>query len=104
MHDLCRQLASVLKKESINFSQIENMFINFASFEQAQEICNQLTVDEIHSKIDMFAEQFCPVIKKLEQHYHIMQAEYATGIVFKRQQDLRLIYDRPATLLQQISF
>ncbi|WLE96651.1 MAG: hypothetical protein QTN59_18455 [Candidatus Electrothrix communis] len=33
--------------------------------------------------------------KKLEQHYHwsIMQAEYATDIVFKRQQDLKHIYD-----------
>jgi len=89
-------LASKLTKESINFSQLDNMFVDFTSFEQAQEICDQLTVDEIHEKLDMFAKQFCPVINKLEQSYHwsIMQAEYATDIVFKQQQDLQRIYDQ----------
>lgn len=71
------------------------MFINFDSFEYAQEINDQLTVDVIHEKLNMFADKFCPVINKLEQRYHwsIMQAEYATDIVFKRQQDLKAIYD-----------
>ncbi len=88
-------LASVLENQSVSFSLIDNMFVDFASFEHAQKICDQLTVDEIHEKLDIFAEKFCPVIKKLEQHYHwsIMQAEYATDIVFKRQQDLQYIYD-----------
>jgi len=89
-------LASELTKESVNFSQLDNMFIDIASFEQAQEISDRLTVDEIHEKLDMFAEQFCPIVKELEQSYHwsIMQAEYATDIVFNRQQDLQLIYDQ----------
>ena len=57
------------------------MFVNFDSFEHAQAISDQLTVDTIHKKLDIFADKFCPVIKKLEQHYHwsIMQAEYATA-------------------------
>ncbi|HHB75728.1 MAG TPA: MarR family transcriptional regulator [Desulfobulbus sp.] len=90
------QLASALNKQSVSFIQIDNMFVDFASFEQAQAINDQLTIDEIHKKLDKFAEQFCPVIKKLEQHYHwsIMQVEYATDIVFKRQQDLQSIYDQ----------
>ena len=88
-------LASALKKESVSFSQIDNMFVNFDSFEHAQAISDQLTVDTIHKKLDIFADKFCPVIKKLEQHYHwsIMQAEYATDIVFNRQEDLQYIYD-----------
>lgn len=88
-------LASALETQSISFSLIDNMFVDFASFEHAQKICGQLTVDQIHEKLDMFAEKFCPVIKKLEQHYHwsIMQAEYATDIVFKQQQDLQHIYE-----------
>lgn len=88
-------LASTLEKHSVNYSQVDNMFINFDSFEYAQEINDQLTVDVIHEKLNMFADKFCPVINKLEQRYHwsIMQAEYATDIVFKRQQDLKAIYD-----------
>jgi len=88
-------LASALKKESVSFSQIDNMFVNFDSFEHAQAISDQLTADTIHEKLDIFADKFCPVIKKLEQHYHwsIMQAEYATDIVFNRQEDLQYIYD-----------
>jgi len=93
------QLASSLNKQSVSFTQIDNMFVDFASFEQAQEINDHLTIDEIHKKLDTFAEQFCPVIKKLEQYYHwsIMQVEYATDIVFKRQQDLQSIYDQLVT-------
>lgn len=92
-------LASELNKQSVSFTQIDNMFVDFASFERAQKISNQLTVDEIHEKLDKFAEQFCPVIKKLEQYYHwsIMQVEYATDIVFKRQQDLQNIYNQLVT-------
>ena len=88
-------LASALKKESVSFSQIDNMFASFDSFEHAQTISDQLRVDTIHKKLDIFADKFCPVIKKLEQHYHwsIMQAEYATDIVFNRQEDLQYIYD-----------
>jgi len=93
------QLASSLNKQTVSFTQIDNMFVDFASFEQAQEINDHLTIDEIHKKLDTFAEQFCPVIKKLEQYYHwsIMQVEYATDIVFKRQQDLQSIYDQLVT-------
>lgn len=88
-------LASALEKQSVSFSQIDNMFVDFASFEHAQKICDQLTVEEIHDKLDLFAKKFCPIIEKLERQYHwsIMQAEYATDIVFKRQQDLQNIYD-----------
>ena len=35
-------LASALKKESVSFSQIDNMFVNFDSFEHAQTISDQL--------------------------------------------------------------
>lgn len=93
------QLASMLNSQSVGFSQIDNMFTDFSSFEQAQEIYNQFTVDEIHEKIDLFANQFCPVIKKFDRSYHwsIMQAEYATDIVFKRQQDLQPVYNQLVT-------
>lgn len=93
------QLASMLNSQSVDFSQLDNMFTDFSSFEQAQEIYNQFNVEEIHEKLDLFANQFCPVIRKFDRSYHwsIMQAEYATDIVFKRQQDLQPLYDQLVT-------
>ena len=93
------QLASMLNSRSVSFSQLDNMFTDFSSFEQAQEIYNQFNVDEIHEKLDLFADQFCPVIKKFDRGYHwsIMQAEYAADIVFKRQQDLQPVYNQLVT-------
>ena len=93
------QLASMLNSRSVSFSQLDNMFTDFSSFEQAQEIYNQFNVDEIHEKLDLFADQFCPVIKKFDRgcHWSIMQAEYAADIVFKRQQVLQPVYNQLVT-------
>jgi hypothetical protein len=51
-------------------------------------------VETRHERLDLFAEQYCPIIKQLSFRYHwsIMHAEYATDIVFKHQKDLQLIY------------
>jgi hypothetical protein len=88
-------LAATLNQQNINFTLIDNVFVNIESFEDAQKISDQLKVDIIHQKLDMFAEQFCPIIRQFDLRYHwsIMQAEYATDIVFKRQQDLQNMYD-----------
>ena len=87
-------LASSLQKQEIGYTLIDNVFTNIDSFAEAQKISDQLTVDRIHKKIDEFANKFCPVIKKFDLRYHwtIMQSEYATDIVFKRQADLQDIY------------
>jgi len=44
--------------------------------------------------LDHFARQYCPVVQTLNLAYHwsIMQAEYATDLVFKRQADLQAFY------------
>jgi hypothetical protein len=45
--------------------------------------------------LDKYSHLFCPVMDVFEQDYHwsIMQAEYATDIVFKEQKVLKSIYD-----------
>lgn len=87
-------LASSFQKQEIGYTLIDNVFTNIDSFAEAQKISDQLTVDCIHKKIDEFADKFCPVIKKFDLRYHwtIMQSEYATDIVFKKQADLQDIY------------
>jgi hypothetical protein len=73
---------------------MDNLFVSIENFSKAQQIADRLKVDLIHKILDRFTDQYCPVIKKLKLRYHwsIMQAEYATDIVFNHQQDLQGIY------------
>lgn len=89
-------LASKLRKRNIDYHLIDNVFTSIDNFPKAQKIADQLKVDMIHKALDRFADQYCPAIAKFNLRYHwsIMQAEYATDIVFKRQQDLQAIYDQ----------
>ena len=87
-------LANQLKKRKLNCQLLDNLFVSIDGFAKAQQIAERLNVKVIHKILDRFANQFCPIIKKLKLRYHwsIMQAEYATDIVFNRQQDLQSIY------------
>ena len=87
-------LAAALRKQGIKYTLIDNAFVNIDSFTTAQNLSHELIVAIIHRRLDTFAERCCPIIKRFNLSYHwsIMQAEYATDIVFKRQQDLQLIY------------
>ncbi len=87
-------LAAQLAKEQIAFEQIDNAFLRIADFNRANEIAAALDMAAIHHKLDCLAGQYCPAVKQLELFFNwsIMQAEYATDIVFKRQPTLQAIY------------
>lgn len=88
-------LASELKQKGIGYSQIDNAFDAIDDFDAAQKLADELDVDELHRILDHYSRLFCPVMDTFEQQYHwsIMQAEYATDIVFKEQAVLKSIYD-----------
>lgn len=88
-------LAGKLHKEGIHHQLLDNAFVDIGNFQKAQELADNFRVEELHRILDRYAERFCPVQKKLERSYHwsIMQAEYATDIVFKHQKDLEGIYE-----------
>jgi hypothetical protein len=87
-------LANQLKDHKLNYQLMDNLFVSIDNFAKAQQIADRLKVELIHKILDRFADQYCPIIKKLKMCYHwsIMQAEYATDIVFNHQQDLQAIY------------
>lgn len=87
-------LANELTKRGIKYSMIDNAFDYIEDFKKAQELCNDLDIRQVHKHIDALAETYCPVISSFNQVYHwsIMQAEYATDIVFKKQEYLQNIY------------
>jgi hypothetical protein len=88
-------LAAGLKKRKIGYELMDNLFVSIDNFAKAQQIVDRLNVAVIHKILDRFAHRYCPIIKKLKLRYHwsIMQAEYATDIIFNRQQDLQAIYE-----------
>lgn len=88
-------LASELKREGIHYSLIDNAFNAIDDFEVAQKLADHLDIDVLHRIPDHYSRMFCPVMDTFEQQYHwsIMQAEYASDIVFKEQEVLKSIYD-----------
>ena len=88
-------LAAELDKRHIGYKLIDNLFVDIDDFTKAQKIADRLNGELIHRRLDIFAKRYCPIIKKfgLQYHWSIMQAEYATDIVFKSQSDLKAVYD-----------
>jgi hypothetical protein len=88
-------LATKLKKNDIDYVMHENAFLDIADFEKAQKLSNRIRVEDLHQALDIFVSRYFPVIKEYNFKYAwtIMQVEYATDIVFKKQADLNLIYD-----------
>ena len=89
-------LKSAMDENGIVSEIRDNAILKTDSFEVAQEICNDLNIEHIHEKLNEFANLYCPVIKHFfpaEYHWSVMQIEYATDIIFQRQEDLKLIYE-----------
>lgn len=89
-----RWLAQQLTQKGIDFQLIDNAFVDIADFEQANELAAQLDIKSLHAKLDEFARRYCPVVETLNLTYKwsIMQAEFATDLVFKHQDDLQAFY------------
>lgn len=92
-------LSNQLKAEGIAHTVIDNAFDSISDVARAQQLADEIAVEKIHRKLEEFAWKFCPVYKQFNLRYHwtIMQAEYATDIVFKKQQDLQAIYSELIT-------
>ena len=88
-------LATQLTKQGVAFTMLDNAFDYIADFKKAQVIADSLDVNKLLKKLQWFAGLYCPVYKQFGQTYHwsIMQQEYATDIVFKKQEYLKPIYD-----------
>ncbi len=70
---------------------MDNAFITIDDWGKAQKMSDNLSIEKLHKKLNAFAEKYCPVHKVFKQQYHwsIMQCEYATDIVFTKQEDLK---------------
>jgi len=87
-------LANELDKQGMKYSMIDNAFDYIEDFSKAQEICDNIDIKKIHKRLDQLAKMYCPVYSSFNQDYHwsVLQAEYATDIIFKKQEYLQSIY------------
>jgi predicted transcriptional regulator len=87
-------LANKLKEQGIDYTMIDNAFDSIADPDKAQELSDSICVEDLHRKFDLLAWKYCPVYKEFDFRYHwtVMQAEYATDLIFRKQKDLQTIY------------
>jgi len=89
------KLAAQLAKKGIESVMLDNCFVSIEDFDKTQKLADDFNVKHIHRILDRYARMYCPVIALFQDgcHWSIMQAEYATDIIFKQQSDLAPIYD-----------
>ncbi|MCP4209037.1 MAG: MarR family transcriptional regulator, partial [Shimia sp.] len=81
-------------KRQIDFTLLDNTFLEVADWPRAQQIANGWQIQRLHVKLDEFARTYCPIHRAFGVAYHwsVDQCEYATDIVFRRQAELAAIY------------
>jgi len=91
-------LANQLKKEGIAFDQVDNTFVNIADFARAQQLADAFPVKVLHQELNRLSALYCPAVGRFSEtypetyHWSMAQTEYATDIVFKKQNDLTALY------------
>jgi hypothetical protein len=91
-HDL---LACALTRKGIGFQLLDNVFVRIDDFEKTQKLADAISVKRIHRQLDKIVRLYCPIVRHFDNthHWSFMQVEYATDILFKRQDDLKPVYD-----------
>lgn len=98
-------LANQLRSRGIDFQMADNAFLTIADFAQANELAKAFDVAALHARLDTFAATYCPAATTLQMGYNwsIMQAEYATDIIFRNQAALQRFYPHLVeTLIQAV--
>jgi len=73
----------------------ENAFLKNDDWPKAQSLSDSIRVEDLHQVLDILTSRYVPFLKRygLAYRWSVMQAEYATDIVFKRQADLGPLYE-----------
>jgi len=72
----------------------DNSFLETSDFSKAQLLSDNIRVGDLHQFLNILSERYLPFLKNYGQYYRwsIMQAEYSTDIIFKKQSDFQLFY------------
>lgn len=88
-------LAAKLRGAGIDYRMMDNAFAWVSSIERSQRLADHIDVRRLHHVLDRLARLCCPPVTTLGQRYHwsLMQVEYSTDIIFRRQADLAPLYE-----------
>ena len=87
-------LARLLDKKGIGYSLLDNAFVQCDDWDMAQTLSDRIKPEKIHRILDRISQKYCPVIKEFSFcHWSLMQVEYATDLVFRKQDDLKYLYE-----------
>jgi len=91
-------LARKLAAAGIEFTLADNAFVQVGEIERAQALADSLTPEELHRRLDRYAERLCPVGEVFGQRYHwsLMQVEYSTDLIFRSEATLKPLYEQLA--------
>jgi hypothetical protein len=89
------RLSAKLTEAGIAHRRLDNLIVDVADYQRAQELSDALKVEELHHRLDAWVERFFPCLGIFTNrcHWSIMQCEYATDVIFKRGEDLAPLYD-----------
>jgi hypothetical protein len=87
-------LANQLKQRGMAYQMLDNAFVHIDDYTVANQLAKEFDVESLHQRLDEFAQKYCPVSTdlKLTYYWSIMQAEYATDLVFKSRNTLPAFY------------
>jgi hypothetical protein len=88
------RLAAQLASQRTAYVLLDNAFGHVADYEQANQLAAQWDCQWLHTKLDAWASQYCPVVNTLHLSYYwsLMQVEYALDLVFKTPAALNAFY------------
>jgi hypothetical protein len=88
-------LAGQLRRAGIACETLDNTFRLLGDSTRAQTLADAFPLTQLHHTLDALAARYCPVLAHFGATYHwsLMQVEYATAIIFHRQEDLRPLYE-----------
>jgi hypothetical protein len=87
-------LANQLKQKGVAFDLLDNAFAHIDDYSIANQLVQQMDIQQLHTWLDELIPQYCPVAQSLNLSYHwsIWQAEFSTDLVFRSQANLQAFY------------
>ena len=88
-------LARRLTRAGVDYQMADNAFLSIADFEAAQQLADRLRPQTLHRRLDRWAKRYCPFLTQFPAgvHWRIMQAEFATDVIFHRQSVFQPLYE-----------
>jgi len=87
-------LAAMLAKKGVGYRLLDNAFVQCDDWNVAQLLADRIKPNKIKRILNRAARKYCPVSKRFRAYYwSLMQVEYATDMVFFKQDDLKHLYE-----------